>query len=111
MNSVQKKFFEHLDDAANDAGFEVVVQHEWGNSGTLHLQTARSFDTWLSIPYVFHSDHAAFGWQASYANNSQPVFIHRPNPRFAGFTAGQLGDAIFAMIAFAKEQRERGERS
>lgn len=102
MRSVQTKFFDLLKERASAAGFEVVTYHSFSNVGVIHLQKPGSFETALSIPFDFQSN-AHFGWTSD-RGESHPVFPDRPNPRFAGFEANELDNAIWAIIKYAKEQ-------
>lgn len=107
METVQKRFMETLDKRATDKGLELVVSYDYSNCGTLHLMAPDSFDTALTIPFFFSSERTTFGWQASTAKDARNVFHERPNPRFAGFEAGELDQAIDAMLDAAEHSRQR----
>lgn len=98
--SVQKKFFEMLETQASANNLELVMQTEWANTGTLHLQHPGSFETALSLPYQFDK-RTYFGWMGR-REDKPAVFPDRPNPVWAGFEPHELGDAITAIITYAK---------
>ena len=107
METVQKRFMETLDKRAADKGLELVISYNYSNCGDLHLMAPDSFDTALTIPFMFSSEKTSFGWMFKDAKDARPVFFDRPNPYFAGFEAGELDAAIEAMLEAAEHSRQR----
>jgi len=79
-----------------------VLQTEWANIGTLHLQRSGSFETLLSLPYAFNKN-VTFGWMGR-RDQHPDVFPKRSNPKFALFEAHELDQAIEAIIEYACSQ-------
>lgn len=107
METLQKRFMEILDRRATAKGLELVVSYNYSNCGLLHLMAPDSFDAALTIPFSFNTGRVSFGWVSPNSQGAREVFHERPNPYSAGFTAGELDEAIEALLATAEHSRQR----
>lgn len=60
MRSTQEKWVERIRLAAEDAGFELVHDPQWGNTGVVRVEGKRSFEPLAEISYNFQSGYCSF---------------------------------------------------
>jgi hypothetical protein len=101
METLQKRFLDVLDTRASARGLDLVVSYEFSNRGVLNLMRPNSFDTRLSIPFDVQTNRVTLGWMSPHEEGAQDVFSARPNPKFAGFEAGELDEAIASLLTAA----------
>lgn len=99
MITLQQRFMATLDRRTKARGLELVVSYNYSNCGLLHFMRPGGFQETLSIPFDVQPGRVTLGWMGQ--QGSKEVFPEKSNPRFAQFQAGELDDAIDALLKAA----------
>lgn len=100
METLQTRFLRLLDSRADERGLDLVISYNYSNCGLLHFMEDESFIEKLVIPFDVQSNLVTLGWM-SQNKKMRDVFPDRPNPRFAGFEAKELDEAIDCLLEAA----------
>lgn len=101
METLQKRFMETLDTQAKAKGLDLVVSYNYANCGLFHFFRHGTFDEKLLIPFDFQPGQVSLGWMSNSSKDARAVFPIAPNPYYAGFKAGDMDDAITALLKAA----------
>lgn len=94
MRNTQEKFTEALREAAENAGFELVENRQWGNTGTYRIEKPDSFVPALVMSYGFYDGYASF-------DNVQPPIgdrAHLGGEKFPYVLPEELGTRVLAAV-------------
>lgn len=102
METLQKRFMNALNTRAKAKGLDLVVSYNYSNCGLFHFMRPGSFEETLLIPFDFQPGRVTLGWMVhDFKKGVRAVFPQAPNPYYAGFKAGEMDDAITALLEAA----------